>query len=93
MITDRNEAAEAVFTVLMDRQVSVLGDGEAITRFDTVPEILRAIGYDELVASRERAIEMAVAFESGHEDLRIKSGYEDSPQDRESALMEWLGET
>ena len=42
--------------------------------------------------SRERAIVLAVAFENGHEDLRIKSGYEDSPQDRESSLIEWLGQ-
>jgi hypothetical protein len=70
VITDRHQAVEvAAQTLCEGRSDDKNSDEDMTNAADDVNTILDAIGYDELVASRERAIDLAVNFEGQAEGL------------------------
>lgn len=65
MITDRQQALNVAAQQVCVGRSDDVNDAEDLlnARADALA-VLDAIGYDELIASRERAIGLAVAFES-----------------------------
>lgn len=79
MITDRGDAIEAAAKARHTRRFATpwehMTDAEKQYNRDDAKAMLDAIGYDELVASRERAIALACQFEEDVE-LHLCTGEE-----------------